>query len=320
MENPTIGVTSEPGTTTPGQSATPQTTQASAQSAGANGSSPQQDASGEGGESPDTFSPDEKYEKYVELFFPDYVKNKKANGTAQAQQLQQAALSPEDIDRIVQERVNARLAQQAPAQPATTQQQINSLPPEEKAEFLTLLKNGDNKRAEEVLNRNLVESMTPGVLAQVQQNVMSRMMAFQHATTTIKEFESDFYSPSKNQDLIPWKGTIDLQAKEMVNRMYTDGQIKDVNDYLDAHKTAIQLATKDLRNKLASLRGEGKQEAMTRQQQVLATQTITPGQVGARPGESAPNSTQPLNAQDYITARKQRQAQMTRMVSVSPGL
>ena len=316
MENPTIGVTSEPGATAPGQSATPQITQASAQSAGANVSLAQQDANGEG-DPPDTFSPGEKYEKYVELFFPDYVKNKKANGAQQVQQLQQAALSPDDINRIIEERVDARMAQAPPA--ATTQQQINSLPPEEKAEFLTLLKNGDNERAEKVLNRNLVESMTPGVLAEVQQNVMSRMMAFQYATTTIKEFESDFYSPPKNQDLVPWKGTIDLQAKEMVNRMYNDGQIKDVNDYLDAHKTAIQLATKDLRNKLASLRGEGKQEAMTRQTQVLATQTIAPGQTGSRPGDTAPNSTQPLNAQDYITARKQRQAQIQRMVSVSPG-
>lgn len=315
MELPnTSGAPNEPAGTLSATPAAPQqekTPATPAQQSGVNAPAPQADAPGES-------EYNAKMRGYIEKFFPDAYKGVDSQiqgAKAEADSLRQAALTPEDIDRIVEERVNQRISGQQATPAVTPQQQINALPQAEKAEFMKALQEGRTADAEQILTESLVSKMTPGIQEQVQSRILNQVLTYQQATETVREFEREFYDPSANGDLLPWKEIIDTQARNEMAKLVQQKKVHDVPTYIEAHKSCVAKATQDLRNKIAVLRGEGKNEALTRQKQVLAQTPITPGQVAPR-GDTAVNNGQSSTPQDYIAERRRKLDTMRGLVRV----
>lgn len=307
MDNPNIQVSngqagqSTPAPATPDKQNTPQQAGTGQAAQGTNGSG-EQDASAT--PTPDTQT---KYKEYVKNFFPDAFKDEE-QAQEQVTNLRSAALTPEDINRIVEEQVNQRMADNKSnpsPDPATLQQQVNALAPQEKANFLALVRDGKNDEAEKYLLDQLSSTVAPSIEQRVQRQVLSQVMAYTQAENAVKTFEQGFYSPEENADLAPWKEDIDRYAKELMLGLVQAKKVTNVPQYIDAHKACVIQAATALRQKINAIRGQGAQAALTRQTEVLSQTPVTPGQITPR-GDTPANNAQPQTASDYIAERRRK--------------
>lgn len=112
----------------------------------------------------------------------------------------------------------------------------------------------------------------------------------------------------ENPELIPFEKYLQAPVAQRVEEAKAAGKVKSPADFIREYTAAIDGEVENLRNLGLVLRGQGKQEANTRNQQVLASTVVPPNPVQslASPGQSQTIAEEPI--EDYFARRRSDEA------------
>jgi hypothetical protein len=110
---------------------------------------------------------------------------------------------------------------------------------------------------------------------------------------------------AENADILPMEPYIAAAANNRIQAAQAAGTIKSPADYVTVYKQAITAEIENARKLAQTLRGAGKQEAVTRQQQVMSSPTIRPNAVNLE-REAPKTDAEPAveTPQDYLAKRQ----------------
>lgn len=94
-------------------------------------------------------------------------------------------------------------------------------------------------------------------------------------------------SAPENADILEFEPYLEGPISRKVEAAKASGKIKTQADFLQVYKTAVDEEVSNLRNKVLQIRGQGKQEAQVRNQQVLSSVPLQPQQVQSAQGTPA---------------------------------
>lgn len=112
----------------------------------------------------------------------------------------------------------------------------------------------------------------------------------------------------ENPELIPFEKYLQAPVAQRVEEAKAAGKVKSPADFIREYTSAIDGEVENLRNLGLVLRGQGRQEANTRNQQVIASTVVPPNPVQSltSPGQSQPAAEVPI--EDYFAQRRADEA------------
>lgn len=211
-----------------------------------------------------------------------------------------------DLGGIVQALVQqvTELKQQLGQKPAPTPPVV--VTPQDNQDWLQYLAEGKKEQGENLLAQKVRSIVGDGL----EQAAVEKTLALIDAKSFADETRKN------NPDLMPMEQYITAAAQQRIMAAQQAGKIKSPADYVIVYKDAVNTEIAAARQLILSFRGEGRQEGITRQTQVLASPTIQPSQVDTS-RESAPQSTeQPVQTtSDYLAMRQGNKARGQGMVA-----
>ena len=162
-------------------------------------------------------------------------------------------------------------------------------------DWLALLANGKKTEGEKALAAILGPQIQEAAVQQALQQI-------------IMERELDSFANkvrAENADILPMEPYIAAAANNRIQAAQAAGTIKSPADYVTVYKQAITAEIENARKLAQTLRGAGKQEAVTRQQQVMSSPTIRPNAVNLE-REAPKTDAEPAveTPQDYLAKRQ----------------
>lgn len=205
---------------------------------------------------------------------------------------QPAAIPPEVIQTITSLRSEvAALNERIAAKP----QEIGP------AAWVEKIRQGDFEGAENVLAQKVQQALQPRL-----EEVRNR--AYQDALSASQvNLEIDRHVQKarlENPDIVHFEKYLEAPVSQRVAQANALGLIKSPADFVRETKSAIDAEVTQLRNLGLVLRGQGKQEAQTRNQQVLASTPLTPNQVQSTQVTDASQLTPDESLQSYFERRR----------------
>jgi hypothetical protein len=112
-----------------------------------------------------------------------------------------------------------------------------------------------------------------------------------------------------NPDLAPFERYMEPVIAERVQLAQQAGRITTPQDFIREFRAAADAEVSNLRTHVLATRGQGKDEAMLRSQQVLSSIPLTPQQVQSQQSQGTlPNNQQGESSDDYFTRRRMDEA------------
>lgn len=195
--------------------------------------------------------------------------------------------------RQMQQRPQAPTAQPAPAVPAQATQLT----------WVKKIQEGDFQGAEAALSEAVQASMKP-------QLDSVRTQAYQDAMNAAQvNLEVDRYLQTvrtTNPDIVPFERYLEGPVTQRLQLAQQAGKIHNSGDFIREYKAAVDHEVGTLRNLGLTLRGQGKDEALTRSSEVLRSTTLTPQQVQSNQQvpPNSQNTPQGEDANDYFARRR----------------
>lgn len=129
--------------------------------------------------------------------------------------------------------------------------------------------------------------------------------AVERATETMRvQMEIDRYLNDlrgQNPDIAPMERYLRPHVEYRLSQEVS--KIKTSQDYIEAYKKAVDAEVTELRKVTGQYRAAGKNEANTRNQQVVNASTLTPQQVALQASQSSQESNPQVTTGDYLNAR-----------------
>lgn len=220
-------------------------------------------------------------------------------GQAAGQQTPQSTGEVQNLLSQISERL-ARLEQ-----PGQTQQQQQQNVQEAK-DFASLVQDGRYAEAIEAkINEAVNKIQKPDNTDQIVSQVSGMIQAQQLVRTHADRLEQ------KHPELVEWKDAVAYKAEELLQMAKQRGEIRSLEDWVDASRQALDTASEVIRGRVTKMRASGHDDATKVREQVLSSQTLTPGESEPRgEGKGASAEPQPQTAHDVIAARRQKQDAM----------
>ncbi len=199
-----------------------------------------------------------------------------------------------DTIRSLKEEITALRTQVA--QPPTMSTQ-------EKQNFLSLLKDGKVEEAEEYLTSRAVERSNRAIeerVAKLQEEITQRT----RFETQINDFVSTV--KSQNPDLLPFEELITTKASARLDLELKSGRIQNQSQLFKAYQKAVLDEVENTKRLIQTIRGDGKQDALTTRQQVLSSSPARPNPVTSNGDATPKDEKQPMTTADYLAARQKR--------------
>lgn len=148
-------------------------------------------------------------------------------------------------------------------------------------DWLKLLADGKKSEGELALARVLGP--------QIQQQAVQQALQLMQAEREVTDFSTKV--KAANPDILPMEAYVAQAAQARIEAAKASGLIKSPADYVTVYKQAVTAEIENARKLVQTLRGAGKQEAITRNAEVVSSQTVKPNAVNlerdapAKPGE-----------------------------------
>jgi len=209
-----------------------------------------------------------------------------------------AQADPNAVLQAVMAELTAIKSQLAPkTQPAVEQTQ---------EDWLKLLAEGKKSEGEKALAALLGPQIQQQAVQQaIQQITMERELdAFANKVR------------AENADILPMETYIAQAANNRIQAAQAAGSIKSPADYVTVYKQAITAEIENARKLAQTLRGAGKEEAITRQTQVLSSPTLKPNAVNMqREAPKVGSEPQVETTADYMAKRQAMHARISGLSS-----
>lgn len=210
------------------------------------------------------------------------------------------ALPPEIIEVIqgLQQQVQSLQQQLTPPQPPAPAS------PAEEDDWIALLSQGKKAEGEAALARAIRKNLgMDDYQQQAVQAAVERVQVENEINTFVRDLRT------ANPELVPMEDLISIKAQSMLEA--ASPRIKSSSDFVKEYKSAVTKAAEDVRKLYQQIRSAGKEEAVTRNTQVLSSTPVPPNPVSS-PREQAQTDTnaQPDTPFDYLAKRKQREYQL----------
>lgn len=194
----------------------------------------------------------------------------------------------------LKEQLAAAKGQQAPAAPAPV-----AVSPAEEADWLRYLAEGKKEQGEALLAAKVKSIVGDGL----EQAAVEKTLALIDAQSFANKVRTD------NPDLLPMEQYITAAAQQRIMAAQAAGKIKTPGDYVTVYKDAVNTEIAAARQLILSFRGEGRQEGLTRQAQVLASPSLQPSQVDTQRQTAAVPTEEPVQTpSDYLAMRQANKA------------
>lgn len=142
---------------------------------------------------------------------------------------------------------------------------------------------------------------------QIQQQAVQQALALMQAEREVTEFSTQIRAA--NADVLPMESYIAQAAQARIHAAQTAGVIKSPADYVTVYKQAVTAEIENARKLVQTFRGAGKNEAITRQAEVIASPTIRPNAVNMeRDAPTKPGELPVEDASSYFAKRKALEA------------
>ena len=116
----------------------------------------------------------------------------------------------------------------------------------------------------------------------------------------------------QNPDIAPMERYLRAPVEGRLASANTAGKIKSTEDYVREYKFAVDEEVKEMRKVTGQYRAAGKQEATTRNQQVISSSTLQPQSVSTQMNQQGAEE-KPETVQDYLALRRDKAAQIRGM-------
>lgn len=150
--------------------------------------------------------------------------------------------------------------------------------PEVKQAWVEKIKLGDYEGAERVMAEAL-EKRFEGKFAEIQQKTYNDAVSAAEANYQMREYVNRV--KSENPDVAQFERYLEAPVAQRIESARQAGKIRNMNDFVQAHKAAIDAEVAEIRNKVLQFRAAGKDEALTRKREVLSSTAVTPQQVNS---------------------------------------
>ena len=208
-----------------------------------------------------------------------------------------ATLPPEIVSLMQSMQVEltelkTKLTPAAPAAPADAE-----------ASWIGLLREGKIKEAEDAL----AESVAKRNQAQIIQQAVTQAREIARAEAAVERHVA--MVRGANPELAPMEPWIASVATARMQAAQTQGLVKSTDDAIRIYTTSVDEAVESARKVYLTLRGEGQQQAMTRNREVLSSQPIPPQQVDTSRPQVTGTPADPAveSPQDYLAKRTANQ-------------
>ena len=171
--------------------------------------------------------------------------------------------------------------------------------------WIPLLRDGKIKEAEEAMAAFVIQRGQ----GQIVQAAVTQAREIARAETAVERHVTAVRSA--NPDLVPLESWIASEAAARMQRAQASGQVKSTDDAIRIYTSSVDEAVASARKLYLTLRGEGQQQAMTRNREVITSQPIPPQQVDtSRPQVTGGQPTEPKveTPQEYLAKREAAQA------------
>jgi hypothetical protein len=192
----------------------------------------------------------------------------------------------------------AQLREQMAKPPA--QPEAPPAPEPELPSWLALLKEGKVDEAEAALAERVARTLVPQAIEQSVAQSRERARAEAEMESFVGTLRTE------NPDLIPMEKMIAYEAQEALTAAQAAGKIKSTGDLVAAYKTAVSESVDRARKLVQTIRGAGKQEALTTRKEVVAASTLPPQAVSNPQTPQAEPAAE--TAEDYFARRRAAQA------------
>jgi hypothetical protein len=216
----------------------------------------------------------------------------------------QPAIDPATLTALQQEVVQLReaLVEQASQQRTTPQVTPTTTP----TAWVDKIREGDFAGAQKLIEE--------GVRAGMASDLESvRQRAYQDAlNATTANWEMEKYRQQvlgSNPDLASFERYIQPLVAEKVEHARAAGKIKTTADFLREYRSALDAEVSDIRKLGLQFRAAGKDEALTRSREVLASTTLSPQQLQLQQGQEQQTQVPTMDKlnQDYFSRRAQEE-------------
>jgi hypothetical protein len=196
---------------------------------------------------------------------------------------------------------------------AQLRQSSQKLTPEDRKGFIDLLKEGKVQEAEDYLT-NKASQASQAQLEQRIQSLQEEMSSRANFERRVSTFVEDL--KRGNPDLLPFEELITTKASAKLDSALKSGRIRTQDQLFEAYQLAVQGEVEAAKRLIQTIRGAGKQEALTTRQTVLAASPGRSNSVTSN-GETIPAGEQkPMTTADYLALRSNRQLLQKRLAGV----
>lgn len=187
--------------------------------------------------------------------------------------------------------------------PQAVQTPTPQTPAASKLEWVEKIRSGDFEGAQESLKTSLQVALQP----QIEQ---ARQQAYQDAISASQvNLEMDRFlqqTRSANPDILPFEKYLHGPVSERLQLAQSAGRVRSTADFLREYKAAVADEVTNIRNLSLTIRGAGKDEALSRTTDVLRSTALNPQQVQSNqtPQSGTPQNQQGESTDDYFTRRR----------------
>lgn len=166
--------------------------------------------------------------------------------------------------------------------------------------WLELLRQGKIAEFEEALANTIAAKFVP----QAKSEATTEALDLFRIETELTSYVDDLRR--KNPDLMPLEDTIAAKAKVRLEAAQASGKIRSADEYIKAYKNAVEQSVGEARSIIQTIRAAGKEDANTRNREVLSSSTVAPGAVKQVDRTNIPVKTGPVaeTPEDYIAKRR----------------
>lgn len=167
--------------------------------------------------------------------------------------------------------------------------------------WIAMLREGRIEEAEAAL----ADSVAKRNQNQIVQEAVQQERIVRQTERVIENFLGEVRA--QNQDLLPMEEMIAADVQRRISVAQNSGKLKTTEDVVKIYKDCVNESVSSARKLYHQIRGDGKQEAMTRNREVLSSQPIRPQQVDTARTQAVPGQAQepaPMSDAEYLQRRQ----------------
>lgn len=171
---------------------------------------------------------------------------------------------------------------------------------EEQANWLKLLADGKQAEAEIALSKIVAKNSN---FSSIKSDAVREALEAFTVQQEVANYVSQVRSKPENAEALRLEKYITSAVQARMAEAQAAGKLSTPADYVKVYKASVDTEVEEARKLALTLRGEGRQEGLTRTSQVLSAPNLQPNKIDATRQQQAPAEDVPETYQDYMASR-----------------